>query len=178
MVAANAFTDGAIIFGTQLNNVKNSVQYQRGVETGMTTVQTPAGADMNVTVAAGWYWIDKVRYYYAGGTQAIDVHHDTLHRWDIIYFQSDGIHYTAGTPAAEPDMPVLPASSVIIASVYCEAAATAIHDADIRDERVLTAFPTTVTNMWGTGADGAVNIAADTTMVADYNATTLNCRNY
>lgn len=137
MTAVNPWLDGEYGYAPEVDNIKRGANLE-GVESGMTPTQRAAGANMSVDIAAGYYWINQTRYTYAGGNQAVNAAHATLARWDIIYFTAAGIQYTAGTAATYPLMPTLPASSVLIASVYVAAADTSITDSEIRDERVIT----------------------------------------
>ncbi|MCK9603019.1 MAG: hypothetical protein M0R66_01360 [Candidatus Omnitrophica bacterium] len=124
---------------------------------------------MSVDVEAGNFYVGGARYAYAGGNQAVDAAHATLNRYDIIYFQSDGLHYAAGTPAAAPAMPVLPAASLLAAVIYVAAAATSIVDADIRDERVVLGSSPDLgppRYLGGTGADGALHVTGATNVDA------------
>ena len=187
MVASAVFQDGIMGHSAEFDNVKRAAGMD-GVESGMTPAQHAGGANMSIDLASGYFWLAQVRYTYAGGTQAINAAHATLNRYDIVYFQSDGIHYTAGTPAAGTEidpvlMPNLPASSVLVAAVYVAAADTAISDSEIRDERVILpnwAYPNCSTRLryfGGYSLDGALSGAATISIVKHYSSITLASHN-
>jgi hypothetical protein len=136
MVAASKFTGGTKLCGSELHNTEAGC-LMNGVESGLTPTERAAGVDMSVDVASGYFYITQTRYTYGGGNQVVNASDPTNPRWDIIYFQSDGIHYTVGTPGSTPIMPSLPAASILAAAVYVAAGAVIIQNVDIRDERTL-----------------------------------------
>ena len=145
MTATQPFIDGVMEHAAEMDNVRR-ISGGDAVAYGMVPSQHGGGANMSVDITAGWYSIYGVIYTYAGGTQTINASNATKNRYDIIYFTSGGIQYTAGTPAAGTDvdpifMPDLPANSVLVAAVYVAAGVTTITDSVIRDERILMRVP-------------------------------------
>lgn len=90
---------------------------------------------MVYTVAAGIASLDGSEVTVAGGSATIPTADATNPRWDLISLNSSGsIVVTAGTAAADPDIPDLPANSIYLRSCYVDAGDTAAAtEADLRD---------------------------------------------
>lgn len=109
---------------------------------------------MNVVVSAGSVLVSGVLATVAGATVAITSADPTNPRFDLIVSSSAGaLSATAGTPAAHPVFPAIPASSVVLASVYVPAAATSITNSQIVDKRITVSTPLVV-NVLEYGAAG------------------------
>lgn len=104
---------------------------------------TPQGSpDMTVAVAAGTVMVADAPATVTGGNVTITTAHATLPRKDIVVVNGSGTKsVTAGTAAAQPLKPAIPASSVVLAEVYVPAADTAINANQITDKRVLITNP-------------------------------------
>lgn len=132
-----------------------------GVESGcaVTAQGTP---DMTVAVASGLVVVNYAEVLVSSGNVTITAAHSTLPRFDLIAVNSSGTKSAvAGTPAAAPVFPAIPANSVIIAAVYVPAADTAINSNQIKDRRVTVPAPTAALG-WTT-----VSKAADESITLD-----------
>jgi hypothetical protein len=114
---------------------------QTGVVTGCVVSQRAAGANMSVDVSAGVVTVLGVDVAVAAVNKVISNGHATLNRLDLITVSSAGVvSVTAGTAAANPVFPAIPAGSVLLAAVWVAAAnSTSIVTADIVSKRVLIA---------------------------------------
>lgn len=93
--------------------------------------------DMTVAVAAGQARVGGYFPYVSGQNATISAADSTLARIDIISVNYNGtITVTAGTAAASPVAPALPANNALLAQVYVPAADTAIGSNQITDKRV------------------------------------------
>ncbi len=109
----------------------------RGVVTGcaVTAQGTP---NMTVAVAAGTVLIDGVRVAVTGANGTIGTADASNPRFDLISINSSGtIVVTAGTAAARPVFPAIPANSAVLATVHVPANDTAIQTAQITDKRAI-----------------------------------------
>ena len=101
--------------------------------------------DMTVAVAAGVIVVNDgtpARGTVAGGNVTITAADGTNPRFDLIVSNASGtLSATAGTAAAEPVYPAIPANSVVLATVYVPAGDTAIETNQITDKRVIHAIP-------------------------------------
>jgi hypothetical protein len=105
-------------------------------------VTAQGSPDMTVAVAAGTVLVDGVPAAVSSGNVTITAAHATLPRKDIIVASNAGVKScTAGTAAAQPLKPAIPANSVVLAEVYVPALDTAINANQITDKRVLIAVP-------------------------------------
>lgn len=94
--------------------------------------------DMTVAVASGVVKVGATVVSVSAGNVTITTAHATLPRFDLVTVNNSGTKsVTAGTAAAAPVFPAIPASSVVLASVYVPAADTAIQSNQITDKRVL-----------------------------------------
>lgn len=94
--------------------------------------------DMTVAVAAGEIRIGNLNIGVAAGNGTIATADATNPRIDLVSINSSGaIVVTAGTAAAQPKAPALPASSALLAMVYVPAGDTAIQSNQIIDKRVV-----------------------------------------
>ncbi|RLC76478.1 MAG: hypothetical protein DRJ03_28590, partial [Chloroflexi bacterium] len=94
--------------------------------------------DMSVLVAAGSCIVNGTEITKTTSTNvSISAADDTNPRWDIITINDAGtIAATAGTPAADPVPPALPANNILLALVYVAAGVTQITNANIYDRRL------------------------------------------
>ncbi len=100
-------------------------------------VHEAATPDMSVVVDPGIAYVDEKRAVVdAATTLTVPAADATYDRIDIVVIYGDGtLEYIAGTPAATPAEPDVPAGAYKLASVYVAAGATAITNADITDTR-------------------------------------------
>jgi len=109
---------------------------------GLITAQgTP---DMTVAVAAGSAVINGGLTTWAAGNVTIATADGTNPRIDLIVVNNaepSVVSATAGTAAAQPVLPSIPANSVVLATIYVEASDTTIETNKISDRRVLNAIP-------------------------------------
>lgn len=113
-------------------------------------VTAQGSPDMTVAVAAGSVQIAGLTVAVSGANGTITTADGSNPRLDVISINSAGtIVVTAGTPAAEPAAPALPASSAMLALVRIPASDTTISSAQIVDKRV------SVTRAVATGAFGS-----------------------
>jgi hypothetical protein len=101
---------------------------------GVTAQGTP---DMTVAVGAGSIEVAGALVSVSSGNVTITAADATNPRIDLIVADSAGTKSAvAGTPAADPTMPALPANSVALAAVYVPANDTAINSNQITDKRI------------------------------------------
>lgn len=115
--------------------------------------------DMTLAVAAGVVAVAGVEATVASGNVTITAADATNPRIDIVVASNAGVKsVTAGTAAASPVAPAIPANSVILAMVYVPANDTAIGSTQIVDKRVLRSM------LFGSGTVSAPAVAfsADT----------------
>lgn len=94
--------------------------------------------DMTVAVAAGTVRLAGVYVAVAAGNVTITTANATNPRIDLIVVNSSGTKSaTAGTAAANPKAPDIPASSVLLAMVYVPANQTSITSGLITDKRAI-----------------------------------------
>lgn len=107
-----------------------------GVVTGC-AVTAQGSPDMTVAVAAGYVAIGGALAAVSSGNVTIGAADATNPRIDLITVNNSGTKAcTAGTAAASPVFPAVPASSVAIAAVYVPATDTTIASNQITDKRV------------------------------------------
>ena len=99
---------------------------------------TPQGTpDMTVAVASGVVAVLGVQVAVGAGNVTVTAAHASLNRWDLVVSSNAGVKsVVAGTAAAVPVFPAIPASSVLLAAVCVRAAVTTIVGADLIDKRV------------------------------------------
>lgn len=101
-------------------------------------VTAQASPDMTVAVAAGTIRRGDETKDITGGNVTISAADATNPRFDLIAVDMSGAKSaTAGTPAAEPVFPAIPANNIVLAAVYVPAGDTAIQSGQIIDKRVL-----------------------------------------
>lgn len=107
-----------------------------GVLSGLTCT-AQASPDMTVAVAAGQARIQGYFPYFAAQNATISAASGSNPRIDLISVDYNGtVTVTAGTAAAAPVCPALPANSVPLAQVYVQTSATSIGSNAIVDKRV------------------------------------------
>lgn len=100
-------------------------------------VTAQGSPDMTLAVAAGVVAVLGVQATVTAGNVTITTAHATNPRFDLVVVNSSGTKsVTAGTAAATPVFPTIPASSVVLAAVYVPANDTAIGSTQIVDKRV------------------------------------------
>src|SRR5215831_11351995 len=115
--------------------------------------------NMTVAVAAGIIIVAGTQANVTGGNVTITTANATNPRFDLIVVNNTGVKSAvAGTPAAQPVFPAVPASSVVIAAVRVPAGATSINSQKIVDKRVTAVAPALAPGSVGTTilADNAV----------------------
>jgi len=118
-----------------------------GVATGcaVTAQGTP---DMTVAVAAGQVTVAGTLATVTAGNVTITAADATNPRFDLITANNAGaLAATAGTPAAAPEFPAIPANSVVLAAVYVPATDTTIATNQITDKRCLIMAGATIASM-------------------------------
>lgn len=101
-------------------------------------VTAQGSPDMTVAVASGTVSILGVNQAVTSGNVTITAAHATLARKDIVVVGNTGTKsVTAGTAAAQPLKPAVPANSVVLAEVYVPAADPAVNTNQITDKRVI-----------------------------------------
>ncbi|MEQ1685472.1 MAG: hypothetical protein ABL916_17650 [Burkholderiaceae bacterium] len=99
-------------------------------------VAAQGSPDMTVAVAGGLQRQQGYFAYYAGGNATVTAAHSTLERIDLIVIDWNGaVSCVAGTAAAFPVPPDVPANSLQLAQVYVPATVTAITNAMLIDKR-------------------------------------------
>lgn len=107
--------------------------------------------DMTVAVSAGSVTNGGLnRFAVAGANGTITSAHATLNRYDLVCIDVSGavtggagtgtIAVVAGTAAADPVFPAVPANRVPLAAVYVPATDTAIGSTQIIDKRIIAPF--------------------------------------
>jgi len=93
--------------------------------------------DMTLAVAAGTVAVAGTSVAVTGGNVTITAANATNPRFDLVVVNNTGVKsVTAGTPAAQPVFPAIPANSVVLASVRVPAGAGSINSQKIWDRRV------------------------------------------
>lgn len=143
---------------------------QRGFQfTGIITgcqVTAQGSPDMTVAVAVGSAFSNGKRFAIAAGNVTVGAADATNPRIDLIQIDSSGAKgITAGTPAANPVFPAIPADAAVLAAVYVPANDTDIDSNQIIDKRVFIvrndAFGfAMVTGHWFTGVNHSGIIVA------------------
>jgi len=101
-------------------------------------VTAQGSPDMTVAVAAGVVKIGTTVVAVTSGNVTIGTADSTNPRIDLITVNNSGTKAcTAGTAAAQPVDPAIPANSVVLAAVYVPANDTTIATSQITDKRVL-----------------------------------------
>lgn len=104
---------------------------------------TPQGSpNMTVAVAGGTIYVAGAAVVVTGGNVTIATAHSSQPRRDIVVVNSSGVKSAvAGTAAADPVKPAIPANSVVLAEVYVPALDTTISATQIVDKRVAVRLP-------------------------------------
>lgn len=110
-------------------------------------VTAQGSPDMTVAVAAGVIAVAGAKVNVGAGNVTITTAHGTNPRIDLVVVSSAGAKsVTAGTAAAQPVFPAIPANSVVLASVYVPATDTTIAANQVTDKRVFVIPPEPTTN--------------------------------
>lgn len=127
------------------------------------TAQSPA--TMSLDVAAGTVRIANANVSVTAGAVTIGAADATNPRIDLVSVSSAGAKtVTAGTPAAVPVMPDIPASSVALAQVFVPAAATSIPASGIVDKRAVIVPPAVTVLNRNLATVDVVNTALETSI--------------
>jgi len=100
-------------------------------------VSAQGSPNMTVAVAAGQVCVDGYFPFIAAANVTITTAHSTNPRIDLICADYNaGLSAVAGTAAASPVLPAVPANNICLAAVYVPAADTTIENNQITDKRV------------------------------------------
>ncbi len=126
-----------------------------GVEYGL---EASAGGGMTVDVSQGFAWINGVQWSVDADTVTIGTAHATNPRFDLVVVDDSAVvSVEAGTAAAQPVFPAVPADSIALAAVYVPALATSITASEIVGKgvalRVVTTYTTPLHFAAKAGAD-------------------------
>ena len=117
--------------------------------------------DMTVAVAVGRVTVAGVGAAVTAGNVTITAADATNPRFDLIVSNSSGtLSATAGTAAANPVFPAIPATSVVLAAVYVPANDTTIAANQITDKRLFTGVSFQVFTASGTWTKPTYAVAA------------------
>lgn len=109
-----------------------------GIESGLAVTPNNSGVSLNVNVAAGVAIIGGARYSLSASTNlTIGAANATNPRFDLVVTSATTISVVAGTAAANPVYPALPANSAALGVVYIPANATSITAVNIQDKRIV-----------------------------------------
>ena len=98
--------------------------------------------DMTVAVASGVSVIGDSRVIIGAGNVTITTADGTNPRIDLVVINSSAVKsVAAGSAAAQPVLPSIPANSIVLATLYVEASDTTIETNKINDRRVINAIP-------------------------------------
>lgn len=101
-------------------------------------VTAQASPDMTVAVASGVIKITNTVVAVTSGNVTIGTADATNPRFDLITVNNSGTKAcTAGTAAAQPVFPAIPANSIVLAAVYVPASDTTIATNQITDKRAM-----------------------------------------
>ncbi|MGH7895697.1 MAG: hypothetical protein ACREQL_13580, partial [Candidatus Binatia bacterium] len=101
--------------------------------------------DNTVAVASGTVVVAGVSLAVTSGNLTMTAAHTVNPRFDLITVNNAGTKaYTAGTAAASPVFPAIPANSVVLAAIYTPANDNVINSGQIIDKRVIIPTPPTV----------------------------------
>jgi hypothetical protein len=126
----------SLIMQTDINALVAGIGYD-GVISGC-AVTAQGSPNMTVAVAAGLVQIAGGQVTVASGNVTITTADGTNPRIDLVVVNSSGTKsVTAGTAAANPKAPDIPASSVLLAMVYVPASDTTIASNQITDKRLI-----------------------------------------
>lgn len=101
-------------------------------------VTAQGSPDMTLAVASGTAKVGAAVVEVAAGNVTITTAHATNPRFDLVVVDNAGTKsVTAGTAAASPSFPAIPANSVVLAAVYVPATDTAIQSNQIVDKRMI-----------------------------------------
>lgn len=152
--------DAAFPPQAQVDSQDLEVYSRASADTGVVTLEavtSTAAANGSVSVAAGTHKVNRVLYTGALTTVAIAANVSGLPRFDLIVTDATGIPTrVAGTAAAAPVFPAIPASSVCLAAVYVpngHTTGTTIPANTITDKRVFVAL-----NPYRTAAAGSAGV--------------------
>lgn len=130
-------TNQSLWMQTDIDNFVLGIQ-GNGVLSGC-AVTAQGSPDMTVAVAAGTIQWNGVSVTVASGNVTITAANGTNPRIDLVVVDNAGVKSaTAGTAAASPKAPALPANSIMLAMVYVPANDTTIATNQIVDKRTIT----------------------------------------
>jgi len=138
-LAVATFTPQARLMSTDLQ-IQMVADGLTGVASGC-GVTAQGSPNMTLAVAAGQIIVGGVYAAVTAGNVTITTANATNPRIDLVIADASSKSVVAGTAAASPLMPDLPANSVALAAVYVPAGDTAIDNTQIIDKRMLTQDP-------------------------------------
>lgn len=154
-----AFPGQARLFSTDLAILSLAASLS-GVKSGC-LVSAQGSPNMTLAVASGIiYWLNA-EVVVGAGNVTITAANATNDRIDLVVANSSGVKsVVAGTPAAIPVEPALPALSIALAQVYVPANDTAIGPTQVKDRRIIVTIPAVA------GASTLVRKTADESVVS------------
>ena len=115
-------------------------------------VTAQASPNMTVAVANGTVAVNGTQAAVTAGNVTIAAADPTNPRFSLIVASSSGVlSAVAGTPAASPVFPAIPANSVVLAAVRVPAGAASINGPKITDKRVQAVIAPTIPQSFQTG---------------------------
>ncbi len=171
---ANSIVDPASVYPqAQMDQVvfdilSGAAGGQNGTVSGC-AVTAQGSPDNTVAVASGSVVVNGSLVSVASGNVTMTAAHATNPRKDMITVNSSGTKaYTAGTAAAAPVWPAIPANSVVLAWIYVAANDNTINSNQIVDCRIFVPSPITGGALWTTvSKDADEAITSDTSMNVD-----------
>lgn len=127
-----------------------------GVVSGCACTPASSGVTLGVAVASGSVHVgSSTPVAVTGATVTPGAAHATNPRFDLITANTSGtLAVVAGTAAAAPVFPAIPASRVVLAAVYIPATATSITAANLVDKRQMVNRTPQFGTVAGTAAEG------------------------
>ena len=122
-------------FACRIQNIKEASKGNKVLSGGEVTVQSPTA--MAVDYSAVEIKINKINYFFPSGSKTINASDSANDRYDLIYVNSSGVQYLAGTPSANPYPPNLPNDAVALAYIFVENNSTTVESSDIKDLRII-----------------------------------------
>jgi len=124
-------------FACRIDNIKEGAKGNKVISGCEVTEQgTP---DMTVDISAGQVVIAEAFVTISAvDNQAVTAADGSNDRYDIIAVGTNGtVDYTAGTAAANPYPPDLPADHILLAVIWVEHGSTTVETSDIHDNRII-----------------------------------------
>jgi Glycine-rich domain len=131
------FSAQAKVWNSDLDMLSAAAGGETGVLAAITVL--PQGSpDMTLAVGSGTIKYNGTEQAVSSGNVTVTTAHSSLDRIDLVVVSSAGVKsVTAGTAAATPVQPEVPANSICLAQVYVPAGDTAIGSTQIRGRQIL-----------------------------------------